>query len=88
MRALWLLIKCLMAIAIAAIGAMFALRNDQMLGIDFILLRSPEISLGLWLLIFLVAGSFLGLLASSFILGSYRRKLAQLKKEMKKNEPS
>lgn len=80
MRALWLLIKCLMAIAIAAIGAMFALRNNQNLSIDFILLRSPEISLGLWLLIFLFVGSFLGLLASSFIIGTYRRKLAQFKK--------
>lgn len=62
---------------------MFALRNDHGLSVDFILVRSPEISLGLWLLVFLAAGALMGILASSLMLGSYRRKLARFKKGKK-----
>ncbi len=81
MRALWLLIKTLTAIALIFVGAIFALRNDQLLTIDFVLFQSPDISLGLWLLIVLALGVFLGMLASSLIIASYRRKLERLKKE-------
>ena len=81
MRAIWLLIKTLTAIALIFAGAVFALRNDQLLNVDFILFQSVNISLGLWLLIFLALGVFLGMLASSLIIASYRRKLARLNKE-------
>ena len=81
MRALWLLIKAITAIALIFAGAVFALRNDQLLNVDFILFQSVNISLGLWLLIFLALGAFLGMLASSLIIASYRRTLARLKKE-------
>lgn len=81
MRALRLLIKTLTAIALIFVGAIFALRNDQLLTIDFVLFQSPDISLGLWLIIVLALGVFLGMLASSLIIASYRRKLARLNKE-------
>ena len=84
MRAIWFLIKFVMILALALVGAMFALRNDHGLSVDFILVRSPEMSLGLWLLVFLAAGAVMGILASSLILGSYRRKLARFKKGIKK----
>lgn len=83
-RAIWFLIKFVMILALALVGAMFALRNDHGLSVDFILVRSPEMSLGLWLLVFLAAGAIMGILASSLILGSYRRKLARFKKGIKK----
>ncbi len=81
MRALWLFIKFLMVVAIALVGAMFAMENSQPLGVNFIMFSSPEISLGLWLIIFLVAGTLLGILASSLIIASYRRKLARATKK-------
>jgi len=80
-RALWLFIKFLMVVAIALVGAMFAMENSQPLGVNFIMFSSPEISLGLWLIIFLVAGTLLGILASSLIIASYRRKLARATKK-------
>ena len=86
MRAIWLLIKALTAIALIFVGAVFTLRNDQLLDVDFILFFSPNISLGLWLLIFLALGVFLGMLASSLIIASYRRKLARLKKETQEQD--
>lgn len=84
MRAVWLLIKTLIALVLVLVGALFALRNKQLLSVDFILLQSPEISLGLWLLIFLALGVSLGILASSLVIGSYRRKLQRFIKETKK----
>jgi len=76
-RALWLFIKFLMVVAIALVGAMFAMENSQPLAVNFIMFNSPEISLGLWLILFLAAGTLLGILASSLIIASYRRKLAR-----------
>ena len=70
-----------MVVAIALVGAMFAMENSQPLGVNFIMFSSPEISLGLWLIIFLVAGTLLGILASSLIFASYRRKLARATKK-------
>ena len=81
MRALWLFIKFLMVVAIALVGAMFAMENSQPLAVNFIMYNSPEISLGLWLILFLAAGTLLGILASSLIIASYRRKLARATKK-------
>ncbi len=80
MGALWTLIKFLLLLAIAAVGALFALENSQQVNIDFIVFQSTALSLGLWLMIFLVAGSVLGLLASSVLITYYRRKLARAAK--------
>ncbi len=80
MHALWTLIKFLLLLAIAAVGALFALENSQQVDIDFVLFQSTALSLGLWLMIFLVAGCVLGLLASSVLITYYRRKLARAAK--------
>lgn len=77
MGAVWTLIKFLLLLAIAAVGALFALENSQQVTVDFILFQSTAMSLGLWLMIFLVAGCLLGLLASSVLITYYRRKLAR-----------
>jgi len=79
-HALWTLIKFLLLLAIAAVGALFALENSQQVDIDFVLFQSTALSLGLWLMIFLVAGCVLGLLASSVLITYYRRKLARAAK--------
>ena len=80
MGAVWTLIKFLILLAIAAVGAFFALENSQQVTVDFILFQSTALSLGLWLLIFLVAGCLLGLLASSVLITYYRRQLARAAK--------
>lgn len=77
MGSLWWFIKFLLVVAVALLGAIFAMENSQPLSISFILFNSPEISLGFWLLLFLSAGTLLGIFASSVIIASYRRKLAR-----------
>ena len=81
MRALWTLVKFLLLLAIAGVGALFALENSQQVNIDFVLYQSTALSLGLWLMIFLAIGTLLGLLASSLLIAYYRRKLARLTKQ-------
>jgi putative membrane protein len=78
MRALWLLLKCILVLALVLLGAVFALKNSLPLSVNFVLLNSPEISVGLWLIIFLAAGTVLGLFSSALIIASYRRKLARV----------
>ncbi len=82
MRALWMLVKFLLMLAIVIVGAMFAMENNQLVDVDFILLQSATMSLGLWLMIFLAVGCLLGLLASSVLITYYKRQLARaLKKD-------
>ena len=82
MRALWLFIQFIVVVAIALVGALFAMENSQLISVNFVLLSSPAISLGLWLLIFLALGTLLGIFASSVIIANYRRRLNRaLKKD-------
>ena len=81
MGSLWWFIKFILVIAVALVGAVFAMENSQPLTVSFILFNSPEISLGFWLLVFLSVGTLLGIFASSVIIASYRRKLARVTKK-------
>ena len=84
MRAIQLFLKTILIMAIAFIGAMFAFHNNQLLAVDFIYFTGPQISLGLWLIAFLILGALLGIAVSSLLLGSYRRKLSRANRETKK----
>ena len=82
MRALWLFVQFILFVAIALMGALFAMENSQLVTVNFVVFSSPAISLGLWLLLFLATGTILGIITSSLIIGSYRRKLRRaLKKD-------
>ena len=82
MRALWLFVQFILVVAIALMGALFAMENSQLVTVNFVVFSSPAISLGLWLLLFLTTGTILGIITSSLIIGSYRRKLRRaLKKD-------
>jgi uncharacterized integral membrane protein len=62
------------------VGAFFALENSQSLGVNFIFINGPTMSAGVWLLVFFASGAFLGMLASSVMVLSYRRKLTRVSK--------
>ena len=82
MRALWLFVQFILVVATALMGALFAMENSQLVTVNFVVFSSPAISLGLWLLLFLATGTILGIISSSLIIGSYRRKLRRaLKKD-------
>lgn len=82
MRALWLFVQCILVVAIALVGALFAMENSQLISVNFVVFTTPTASLGLWLLLFVAAGTLLGIVASSLIIANYRRKLNRaLKKD-------
>ena len=71
-----------MVVAIALVGALFAMENSQLISVNFVVFTTPTASLGLWLLLFVAAGTLLGIVASSLIIANYRRKLNRaLKKD-------
>lgn len=86
MRALWMFLKALLVLMVAVIGAMFAMENSQQVAVNFFLIQTSSLSLGLWLLIFLAVGCLLGLLASSLMISSYRRKLARVSHTRKEGQ--
>jgi uncharacterized integral membrane protein len=79
-RGIWLFIKFLLILAVAMVGAFFALENSQSLGVNFIFINGPTMSAGVWLLVFFASGAFLGMLAISVMVLSYRRKLTKVSK--------
>lgn len=85
MGTIWSFFKYLIIFTVALGGGIFALRNSQPLSIDFILIHSPELSLGLWLILFLSLGALVGLLTSSLMIAGYRRRLARLEKGVDKS---
>lgn len=80
MRAIRSFIKAILLFAIALVGALFALHNKQLLRVDFIYFQGPEISLGLWLMVFLMFGALLGILFSSLVVAGRRRQLGRFKR--------
>jgi uncharacterized integral membrane protein len=71
----------LVVYTVVVIGAFFALENSQSLGVSFIFIDGPTVSAGVWLLVFFAVGALLGMVASSVMVLSYRRKLASATKE-------
>ncbi|TFH68785.1 LapA family protein [Gammaproteobacteria bacterium LSUCC0057] len=53
-------LQFLVLVAVAAIGGLFALANDQLLTIDLLIWVTPAWSSGVWLLIALALGVLLG----------------------------
>jgi putative membrane protein len=82
-RAIRSFIKAILLFAIALVGALFALHNKQPLSVDFVYFRGPEISLGLWLMVFLMLGALLGIIFSSLVVGTKRTKSDRFQKRDK-----
>jgi uncharacterized integral membrane protein len=83
-RAIKLFLKAILILAIAFIGALFAFHNNQLLAVDFIYFTGPQMSLGLWLMAFLMLGALLGIAVSSLMPGNYKRNLGRANKETNK----
>ena len=79
MRLLVVLLKIILFVILVAIGAMFALENNVNLSVNLLLFKGPNLTSGVWLIIFLLAGTILGILASSAS-QLFRRKKSRKKK--------
>ena len=78
MSAIKTFLQLLLLLAVAAIGGLFALANEQALAIDLLVWVTPEWSSGVWLLLVLALGVLLGfsLAAIGYRLRLLRRQVA------------
>ncbi len=63
------------------LGILFIARNQEPASVDFLLFQTPELSVGLWLLLSLTLGALLGVLISSFSLIRLRVRNRRLARE-------
>ena len=91
MKLLRNLLYIALVVAMAGVGALFALQNEMPVPLDLLVVKFEPRSLALWLLIALALGGVLGMLMSSALvlrtrtaLGSANRQLARSKAELDK----
>ncbi|MEE4278300.1 MAG: LapA family protein [Halieaceae bacterium] len=70
------------AVAMAALGVLFALQNADPVPLDILVLTLPPRSLALWVLGALALGGFLGVLASSFAVLRLRARLIAARRQV------
>ena len=81
LAALYRLVRLILLLGTAFLGATFALFNNDPVRLDFVFFESASLSLGFWLIVFLFLGSILGIGSSSVILIRHKRLIAKMKKK-------
>ena len=84
MRLLRKLVTVLVALAMLAIGVLFAVQNKTPVPLDVLIYRFDEQSLALWVLSALAIGGVLGMAVSSLILLRMRGTLATTRRQVAK----
>lgn len=77
------LILAVILLVVLLVGILFAVNNQQTIGLNLIWLELPPISLSAWLLATLTAGVILGMVA---MLGVYARLKAHLARAQRRNK--
>jgi putative membrane protein len=70
------------AVAMAALGVLFALQNAEPVPLDILILTLPPRSLALWVLGALALGGLLGVVASSFAMLRLRARLLAARRQV------
>ena len=76
------LLALLLALAMAALGVLFALQNAEPVPLDVLVMVLPAHSLALWVLGALAIGGVLGLLLSSFAILRLRARLLAARRQI------
>ncbi len=78
----------ILVVALVLFAMLFTLNNQQSVALDFLVYRTPEASVALWLVVALILGGVLGALATSFAVfrASHARRKAE--KQLHRSEKS
>lgn len=76
------LVALLIALAMAAVGVLFALQNADPVPLDILILTLPPRSVALWVLAALALGGLLGVLLSSFAVLRLRARLGAARRQI------
>ncbi len=74
----------LIAVAMLALGALFAVQNEATVPLDLLVVALPERSVALWVLLAFTVGGLAGLLASLGIILRQRAALATARRKLSK----
>ncbi len=74
----------LIAVAMLALGALFAVQNEATVPLDLLVVYLPERSVALWVLLAFAVGGVVGLLASLGIILRQRTALATARRRLEK----
>jgi uncharacterized membrane protein YciS (DUF1049 family) len=80
------LLLLLVALAMAAIGVLFALQNPQPVALDILVMKLPERSLALWVLTALAIGGAVGMALSLFAVLRLRARSASLRRQLARSQ--
>tara|TARA_E500000178_G_scaffold317119_1_gene337429 strand:+ start:12887 stop:13153 length:267 start_codon:yes stop_codon:yes gene_type:complete len=80
LRFVLFLLKSFFLFLALAIGAIFAVYNDESISVNFVFVQAAHASLGVWLLLFMFVGVLVGILSSSLMVFRYYRMLLRGKK--------
>ncbi|MCZ2720095.1 LapA family protein [Marinomonas sp. 15G1-11] len=83
---LYRIIGALILFTLLVIGVFFAVRNPQLISLDFVIWQSPEFSIALHVILAFGIGVILALVASSAIMIKSERKVRLLTKRLAKNQ--
>jgi uncharacterized membrane protein YciS (DUF1049 family) len=78
----------LTAIAMLALGAMFAVQNDVAVPLDLLLFALPERSLALWVLLAFALGGVIGMLTSLGVTWRLRIALRSAQRKLDQQTPA
>jgi putative membrane protein len=80
------LLLLLVAVAMAAVGVLFALQNPDPVPLDILFMKLPERSLALWVLAALAIGGLLGMGLSLFAVLRLRARAASLRRQLARSQ--
>lgn len=80
------LLLLVIALAMAAVGVLFALQNPQPVPLDILVMQLPARSVALWVLSALAIGGILGMALSFLAVLRLRARLASLRRQLAKSQ--
>ena len=80
MRLVLFLLKSFFFFLALAIGAIYAVYNDEQISVHFVFVQESHASVGFWLLLFMFVGVLLGIFSSSLLVFRYYRRFQRTKK--------
>ena len=78
----------ILVVVLVLFAMLFTLNNQQAVALDFLVYRTPEVSVALWLVVSLILGGILGALAASFAVFRARHARRRAEKQLHRSEKS
>jgi putative membrane protein len=86
MKLLISVITVALLLMVLAVGVLFAVQNTDMVALDLVVLKLPERSIALWVLLAFALGGVIGMLTSMGLVLRLRTRLASIRRQLARQE--